>query len=87
MEIRERILRATPFAGPAPTNNYWSFLALRDDGEGEIAGEEIERAVRRGVLRAERLPSAPIEVEGGDAGPYGEVPTIELTHRYLANDG
>jgi hypothetical protein len=85
VEISQRILRHAPFLGPAPINNYWSLLALKDD-DGEIAGEEIELAVRRGLLWAERITSAPPEIKGGDAGPYGEVPTIELTHRYLAND-
>jgi hypothetical protein len=85
VNVRQRILRAAPFRGPAPVNNYWSLLALRDDA-GEIPGEEIAAVVRAGLLRASPVNGSVAVIAGGDAGPYGEIPDVEMTHRYDAND-
>lgn len=69
------------FLGPRPGSNAFPLLQLGKNPDA-IFGEDIERLLREGLLTTEPgIGDAPI-IKGGDAGPYGEIPDIDLTHRY-----
>lgn len=84
-EAQRRLLAGCPFLGPRPGSNAFPLLALRDVG-GDIAGEEIDAAVRAGLLVATPVCGDVKVIKGGDAGPYGEIPDVECTHRYAVTD-
>lgn len=70
------------FRGPRPSNNVWSFLRLETPA-GDIMGEEIDALIRSELLIAEPV-SGEIEAILGGPSPYGEIPDIEMTHKYRA---
>jgi len=45
-------------------------------------GEDIERWLRDGLLSAAPVSGAVEAIKGGNAGPYGEIPDVEMTHSY-----
>lgn len=76
----EAVLRRG-FRGPRPGSNAFPLLEIRDYGI-KISGERIDALVRAGALVGTPV-SGPCEViKGGHAGPYGEIPDVELNHRY-----
>jgi hypothetical protein len=49
----------------------------------KIPGERIDALLRAGVLVATPRAAPPYAViKGGNAGLYGEIPDVELTHNY-----
>ena len=68
------------FLGPRPGSNSFPLLQL-GKGELRIDGEQLDTMNRSGWLNA--VPSSTHStIEGGDAGPYGEVPDVELLFHY-----
>jgi hypothetical protein len=52
-------------------------------GEIEVTGERIDELLRAGLLAATPRDGKKIaEIKGGNAGPYGEIPDVEMTHDY-----
>jgi hypothetical protein len=70
------------FQGPRPGSNAFPLLEIRDSGV-KIPGERIDALLRAGVLVATPRAAPPYAViKGGNAGLYGEIPDVELTHNY-----
>lgn len=70
------------FRGTKPETNFAGFLELCD-GDVTVPGEEILRWVRLGWLEAFPVTGTVDIIKGGNAGPYGEIPDIEITHSYF----
>lgn len=68
------------FVGPRPGSNSFPFVQLGKD-DSRIDGEELEALFRSGYLTA-RPARETSELKGGDAGPYGEIPDVELSFAY-----
>ncbi|MBV5269003.1 MAG: hypothetical protein JZU55_02630 [Afipia sp.] len=64
------------FLGPRPGCNAFPLLQL-GDGPSRIDGEQIDAMIRLGYLEA-AAASRSETIIGGDAGPYGEIPDVEL---------
>jgi len=78
----ERRVLARGFQGPRPGSNAFPLLSLKKEGV-EVTGERIDELLRAGILHASPRAGKPIaEIKGGNAGPHGEIPDIELTHDY-----
>lgn len=78
-EAQVKVLE-TGFLGPRPGSNAFPLLQL-GMGESRIDGELIDSMIRAGHLEA--FPSTDsTTIKGGDAGPYGEIPDVELMLRY-----
>ena len=78
----ERRILANGFQGPRPGSNAFPLLSLKKDGT-EVTGERIDELFRAGILVAIPRDGLPVsEIKGGNAGPYGEIPDVELTHNY-----
>jgi hypothetical protein len=73
------------FIGPRPGSNAFPLLELKTPG-CKFLGEEIDTWIRQGLLRAEPVVGEVSFIKGGDAGPYGEIPDVALTHRYELTD-
>ena len=73
------------FVGPRPGSNFFPLLSLHVAGE-ELDGERIEELVRAGHLSHSPVQSETF-VSGGDCGPYGIIPDIDLTHKYFLTSG
>lgn len=76
-----RALLERGFRAPRPGSNAMPLLELRA-ADGRMPGEEVDRWVRDGLLTAEPVDGEPEVMRGGNAGPYGEIPDVEMTHRY-----
>lgn len=77
---------AQGFLGPRPGSNAFPLVELRDD-DGDVPGERIAELARIGILVG--IPAGE-EIEclkGGDGGDMGEIPDVELTHRYYIVEG
>jgi hypothetical protein len=74
-EAQRRILERG-FMGPRPGSNAFPLLQLGKDGS-RIDGEVLDAMFRAGHF--EVTPArAPSHIRGGDAGPYGEIPDVDL---------
>jgi hypothetical protein len=56
-------------------------LEIRDS-DVKISGERIDALLRANVLVATPRDAPYAVITGGNAGPYGEIPDVELTHNY-----
>lgn len=79
-------LLAKGFCGPRPGANIFYLTELRVSDGTSIDGETIDALTRSGLLVAEPKIGAVDTIKGGDAGPYGEIPDISITHRYRLSD-
>jgi hypothetical protein len=68
------------FRGPRPGSNALALLGL-SDGDVTITGEQIDMLLKAGFLTVRHVHGA-VEVLPASAGPYGEVPEVEMTHNY-----
>jgi hypothetical protein len=73
------------FRGPRPGSNTFPLLQL-GRGEDRITGEDLERLIRIGWLHAEPITGEAEIIKGGHAGPLGEIPDVDITHRYSLTD-
>ena len=78
---RERDILSKGFQGPRPGSNAMPLLELRKNGI-VISGERIDELERAGVLVATPRDRVVHTIRGGDAGPYGEIPDIELSFNW-----
>jgi hypothetical protein len=77
----ERDVLRHGFHGPRPGSNAFPLLEIRECGV-KIPGERIDALLRTNVLVATPRDAPYAVIKGGNAGPYGEVPDVELTHNY-----
>lgn len=78
---RRRITKAAPFIGFAPGSNLWPFAVYDEGAEDEISGEEIDLALREGLLTAVAL-AVPVIT---DKSPDTDIlPHCECTHELFA---
>ena len=81
LSIAERGALSRGFRGPRPGSNAFPLLEIRDFGV-KIPGEKIDALIRAGVLVGTPV-AGPVQcIKGGLAGPYGEIPDVELSHKY-----
>lgn len=77
----ERMALRAGFQGPRPANNVWPLLQLQKDGV-VLTGERIEELFRHGIIIAEPRKQVSNTIPGGNAGPFGEIPDIDLSFNY-----
>lgn len=81
----ERACLAHGFCGPRPGSNFFPMLEIKDYGV-QIPGEKLEALVRAKVLIGSPV-SGPIAcIKGGNFGPYGDIPDIEMSYKYFLAD-
>lgn len=84
MNKAQRQILEGGFIGPRPGSNAFPLLQL-GKGESRIDGEILEAMFRAGHFDVAPAVS-PDSIKGGDAGPYGEVPDVELDFSWRLND-
>lgn len=77
----ERAVLSGGFCAPRPGNNFFPLLELKKGGV-TIEGERIDALIRAGLLVGSPVSKPKKPIKGGDLGPHGEIPDIEITHRY-----
>ena len=77
----ERLVLLGGFQGPRPGSNAMPLLEFRKDGV-KISGERIDALIRAGELIATPRDKIAHTIQGGNAGPFGEIPDVELSFNY-----
>lgn len=77
---------ARGFRGPRPGSNAFPLLEIRDLGV-KISGERIDALIRAKHLIGTPVAGAVQVIKGGNAGPFGEIPDVELSYSYRLNSG
>jgi hypothetical protein len=77
----EREVLSRGFQGPRPGSNAFPLLELRK-GDVKISGERLDAMIREKVLEGWPRADPHSVIKGGDAGPYGEIPDVELIYNY-----
>lgn len=83
---QERDALGHGFRGPRPGSNAFPLLQLKDLGI-HILGEKLDALIRAGILIGKPVTGPMTCIKGGNAGPYGEIPDVELTHSYWLATG
>jgi hypothetical protein len=82
-EAQRRILERG-FMGPRPGSNAFPLLQLGKD-DSRIDGEILDTMFRAGYFDITPAQS-PDQIKGGDAGPYGEIPDVDLDFAWRLNE-
>ncbi len=72
---------ASIFLGPRPGSNAWPLLRL-ETAAGDVMGEDINAWIRGGLFEPEPIDGEINVIKGGQAGPYGDIPDVDLNFRY-----
>ena len=82
-DAQRRVL-ANGFVGPRPGSNAFPLLQL-GKGESRIDGEVLDTMFRAGHFDITKAQT-PDRIKGGDGGPFGEIPDVDLDFVWTLTD-